>query len=295
MFARQVWEAAPADTVIHRLNGRTKLAVLVLLGLAAVIIDSPGTLYFMLMAGLAGHAVARSSGPRWRILMGFILLTVWGSMVSQGLFYNQQPKTPLFCLASADATLIGRMTGGMYIYREGLEYGAVQALRSAAMVAYGLLLCWTTDPRELLRSLTYWRLPYKIAFMGVASLRFLPDIFSETATVLTAQRLRGFRPFKALNPLRIIRTAFQILFPVLARSIRRSAVLALSVESRGFGEESRRADDTVWPPGEKLLCLAVAGFFAIMILFKWMYWLHYSGIAFFPGLRGIYDFAKLWL
>lgn len=294
MYGRLVWEAT-GSSIIHRLDGRTKLIILLALGMCTIFIDSPRTLFVLLLATLAGHLAAGSSVERWRLLMLFLLLGMWGSMIGQAIFYSQEPRSPLVCLLPATAPVIGPLTGGVFIYREGLAYGAVQALRSGAMLSYGFLLCWTSEPRELLRSFTFWRMPYELAFMAVTSLRFLPVIFSETATVLTAQRLRGFEPVKGLSPHRIIQTGFQTLWPVLARSLRRAVTLSMSVESRGFGRAQRQTYVPRWPLTERLFCLAVLAAAVGVIAMKAAYFLQFNGIAYTAGLREVYNFAKDWL
>lgn len=295
MYDRLVWEATPQASIIHRLDGRTKLIILLTLGLCSIFIDSPRTLFSLLMLTLAGHLAAGSSRERWRLLLIFLLLGMWGSMLGQAIFYSQEPRSPIICLLPATVPVLGPLTGGVFIYREGLTYGAVQALRSGIMLSYGFLLCWTSEPRELLRSFTFWRMPYELAFMAVTSLRFLPVIFSETATVLTAQRLRGFEPAKSLSPRRIIQTGFQTLWPVLARSLRRAVTLSMSVESRGFGRAGRQGAVSPWPLPEVLLCLLFVLIALGILLTKLLYFLQFNGITYLAEFRSIYNFAKDWL
>ena len=77
------------------------------------------------------------------------------------------------------------------MYREGVVYGAVQGLRSATMLALGLFVCWTSDPRQLLKALMAWRLSPQIAFMLVTAIRFLPVLAAEAGEVIIALRLRS--------------------------------------------------------------------------------------------------------
>lgn len=295
MFGKTVWEAAPADTVIHRLDGRTKLLILAAAAFLSITVDSPRTLFLLFMAMLSLHVAARSSLDRWRILLLFLLLGIWGAMVSQALFYNQEPRTVVACLASPSTPVVGRLTGGIFLYSEGLEYGAVQALRSAIMLTTGLLICWTTDPRQLLKSFLAWKMPYELSFMLITGIRFLPVIFNETAVVLTAQRLRGFEPLKTLSPRKMIQTAFQTLFPILARTLRRAATLTYSVESRGFGRKVHVVSLPRWPAGERYICFISLSLLAVLLLLKLLYALQFNGLIYVAGLRGMYDFIKLWM
>jgi energy-coupling factor transport system permease protein len=295
MFSRQLWEAEVGRTPVHRLDGRIKLMLLAVLGTGVILIDSPRTLFLLLTVTLAGHLAAKTSLRRWALLALFLLIAAWGSMFSQAIFYNQEPRNPILCLIAPATPILGRLTDGVYIYQEGLVYGAVQAMRSCTMLSYGFLLCWTTDPRELLRSLVFWRLPYELSFMAVTGLRFLPVVIGETATVITAQRLRGFAARGAMSPFWTVRTAFQTLWPVLARSIRRAVTLAMSVESRGFGSGWRM---TAMPPLTPWDRAALAGCLVAVLVAgaaKLLYIFQFNGWAHFADLRLVYDFARQWL
>ena len=295
MYNRQVWEATPADTPIHRADVRTKLLLLLAVMLFAIGLEGARPLFLLFVLALGLHVLARSSVERWRVLIVFLLVGIWGAMVSQALFYNQEPRTMIACIVSPATPWIGELTGGVYVYREGLEHGAVQALRSGIMLTCGLLICWTTDSRQLLQCFLHWRMPYAIAFMLITSLRFLPVVFEETSIVLTAQRLRGFEPVRTLSPLRWIRTAFQVLFPILARALRRAATLALSVESRGFGRNGHRTDLPLWPLRQRVACGLAFVALGTGAVLKILYSLQFNGIAYFPGLRGVYDLMAVWL
>lgn len=295
MYDKKVWEAMPCDTLIHRMDSRTKLMILAFFAISAITIDSSRTLFILFSMTLAMHLVGKSSVARWRILSIFILLGMWGTMVSQALFYNQEPRTIIACLVSPMTKLIGSLTGGIFLYREGLEYGSIQALRSGIMLSAGLLLCWTTDPRQLLRSFLAWKMPYELAFMLMTSLRFLPVIFEERAAVLTAQRLRGFEPYKALAPKRLIQAAFQTLFPILARTVRRAVTLAFSVESRGFGKDTRQYSEENLPMWEKCVSLSMIVTLIIVVLLKVLYALQFNGIFYFSQCQRLYEVIKYWM
>ena len=295
MYNRQIWEASASDSLIHRIDVRTKLVMLAAVMLAALCVDGPRILFLLFLLALSLHGVVRSSLARWKLLMLFLLVGIWGAMASQALFYNQEPRTLVACILPPSTPWIGEWTGGIFIYREGLEHGAIQALRSGTMLTCGLLLCWTTDPRQLLQCFRQWGMPYEIAFMLITSLRFLPVIFQETAIVITAQRLRGFEPLRSLSPLRWLRTAFHVLFPILARTLRRAATLALSVESRGFGRRGTVENLPSWPLGEKIGCGMALSFISLCVVLKSLYWLQFNGIVYFAGLRGVYDAMAGWM
>ena len=93
MYNRQVWQATPADTPIHRLDVRTKLALLTAVMLFAVGLDGAKPLFVLFLASLGLHFLARSSVERWQVLTIFLLVGIWGTMVSRPYFItrNREP------------------------------------------------------------------------------------------------------------------------------------------------------------------------------------------------------------
>ena len=106
-----------------------KLIVLFLFAILTITVDNPRTLFLLFTATLVLHLIAGTSLAKWKVLAVLLLLSLWGSMFSQALFFSQTPRTPLFTLIASDNGFLGQITGGLYIYREGVLYGAVQGLR----------------------------------------------------------------------------------------------------------------------------------------------------------------------
>lgn len=290
MSYRQLWEGADRSSWISRLDGRTKLSVLFLFAILMVLVDNARTLFILFTATLLLHGLAKTSIYKWKALSLFILLGLWGSVASQALFFNQQPRTPLVMLISPDVPFLGAVTGGLYIYQEGLIYGAVQGMRSVSMLSLGLLVCWTSDPRQLLKGLTSWHLSPQAAFMLVTAIRFFPVLASEAGEVLTALQLRSGHPAGRRQVLRHIP---YLIKPLLARCLRRSQTLALSVTSRGLFAASQKKGEP-WHRAEKTACL----FFLLAVILtgsaKLLYYASRQGL-YMGSLRMVYDITKVYL
>lgn len=291
MSVRQLWEGSDAAPWMQKLNGRTKLIILFLFAILTITIDNPRTLFLLFTATLALHVAAGTSIYKWRVLAVLLLLGLWGSMFSQALFFAQNPRTPLFVFVDPDAGFLGTLTGGLYIYREGILYGAVQGLRSASMMSLGLLICWTSDPRQLLQALIAWRLSPQIAFMLVTAIRFLPVLAAETGEVITALQLRSD---SHSGRTAVIRHLPYIAKPLLARCLRRAQTLALSVVSRGFFLANANKRALAWDSREKFCCAAFSLLIAFVVSSKVAYLLSEQGL-YFGALRQVYDWTKLYL
>ncbi|MGL5207219.1 MAG: energy-coupling factor transporter transmembrane component T family protein [Acidaminococcaceae bacterium] len=291
MSMRQLWEGSDSAEWARRLNGRTKLLVLLAFAILTVVIDNPRTLFLLFTSTLVFHFAARTTIYKWEVMAILLLLGLWGSMFSQALFFSQTPRTPLLVLVEPGAGFWGRFTDGIVVYREGILYGAVQGLRSSIMLSLGLLVCWSSDPRQMLKALAAWKLSPQIAFMLVTAIRFLPVLASETGEIIIALRLRSARKNGQKS---IIRYLPYIAKPLLARCLRRAQTLALSVVSRGvfLSTSSRKSEH--WPVGEKVFCFFLIAFSVIVLLSKISYIFSEHGI-YFGSLRTIYDWTKWYL
>ena len=212
-------------------------------------------------------------------------------MFSQALFFAQTPRTPLVTIISPENGTLGALTGGLYIYREGILYGAVQGLRSASMLALGLLVCWTSDPRQLLKALLAWKLSPQLAYMLVTAIRFLPVMAAETGEVITALQLRSD---SQRGRSAVLQHLPYICKPLLARCLRRAQTLALSVVSRGFFLASAGQLQEKWSLQEKLCCMGFLAFTVIVVASKIIYLLSEHG-WYFGVFRIIYDWTVLYL
>ena len=291
MSMRQLWEGTDARFWAREINGRTKLIVLFLFAVLMITVDNPRTLFVLFMVTLLLHLAAGTSFYKWKVMAVLLMLGLWGSMVSQALFFSQSPRTVLFVLIPTGSSLLGEITGGLFIYREGILYGAVQGLRAASMLSLGLLVCWTSDPRQLLNALLAWRLPPQVAFMLVTAIRFLPVLAAETGEIITALQLRSETQ---RGRTAIVQHIPYIAKPLLARCLRRAQTLALSVVSRGCFSAKVSQVRQSWKTAEQAGCIVFFLFTLAVVGSKLCYVLSEQGL-YFGVLRKIYDISKMYL
>jgi energy-coupling factor transport system permease protein len=280
-------EPSLENTLIHRIDPRAKLIILATLSIIAISIDKPNALIGFFILSLIGYPVAKIPAENIKILAVLLFLLIWGTIYSQALFYQQHPRTIIFTILPENS--LGMTWDGLHVFREGIEYGAVQSMRFAATTSLALLFYWTTNPNAMLFGLIRLRVPYGLAFMVMTALRFIPLLFSESITVFRAQKLKGYAPFKPLN---WIKTTFLVLVPILANCIRRAAKLAVSVEGRAFKPDASRtylqADVLTFTTLDKVLvalCLTALP----VLFFKILFWLYVNDIFYLSQLRWIYE------
>lgn len=280
------------DTWVHRLDPRAKILCVMAAGLTVICLDVPEHLFALLLFPLAGHILARFQPGKYLVTGSVLLIGVWGIALSQALFYHEWPRTVVFTLVPPDFPLLGWFTGGVYVYEEGFVHGMVQGLRFATMTAFGLLVTWTTEPRDILLGLTALKVPYGLAFMFITSVRFLPTLISEISTVVSVQRLRGANPVK-IGP-GSIRSAVSVLTPVLANCVRRASILGSSCESRAFNPTGARSSlvEMHWRGRDLAVCTIAMGFALSCFAAKIAFWLYKAEILYISNLRWLYQIAR---
>ena len=293
---RSLVETTRAAPWARALDVRVKLAVLLAGAVLVVLVDAPVTLFgvFALVATL--YPASRLPASKVGLAVVISLLTVWGTMLGQALFYASVPRTPLVVLVTKDTPVLGALTGGLCLYREGLLYGAVQSMRIVTMVGLGLWVCWTTEPHGFLAALVRLRVPYGIAFMTVTALRFLPTVASEAAVVSAARRMRGYH-LRRRSWRHPARELVRFVKPLFANAVRRSRALALSVEGRAFDPSASRTSlapaKLGW--GEVVVLLALLATLTTVIVLKTLNGLFLHDVYYSSSLRGVYDFVRAWL
>ena len=225
----------PGDSLLHRLQARTKLLVLCGLSVALTIANQHAWHFAPYAAAVALICVGVwasgiAPGAVWRRMRLLVLLSLLGGILLLPFGVDQ----PLFRLGPLVIT-----------------YDSVWLLMSVFTVllvlyALALLLTMTTTPVGLIEGLTmllaplrWLRLPVDaFALMALLALRFIPTLLEETEQLIKAQTARGADFTHGALPDRF--QALVMLFvPLIQGAWRRAAELATALESRGYSLEER--------------------------------------------------------
>jgi energy-coupling factor transport system permease protein len=116
--------------------------------------------------------------------------------------------------------------------------GVAITVRILAIGLPGVVLLSTTDPTDLADALgQVVRLPARFTLAALAALRMFGLMAREWRSLSLARRARGIGDN---GPIGTLRTALGQVFALLVLAIRRAAVLATAMESRGFGGSGAR-------------------------------------------------------
>ena len=222
----------PGNTVIHRLDPRTKL-LFTILYIVALFSAKGGAAYAVLFLTLCACIAISKIRPK-TILRGMkpILFIIILTAVLN-IFYT--PGDPIWQWKFLKITV------------EGLWAAFFMVLRISFLITCTFMLTYTTSPimltdglEKLLGPLKKVHVPvHELSMMMSIALRFIPTLIEETDKIMSAQKARGadfdtgnlFQKAKALVPL---------LVPLFISAFRRADELATAMECRCYhGGEGR--------------------------------------------------------
>ncbi|MBR1842388.1 MAG: energy-coupling factor transporter transmembrane protein EcfT [Oscillospiraceae bacterium] len=222
----------PGDTLIHRLDPRTKILVVILYIIALFVSTSYITYGIMAAILIAEVAIARIKPSTLlksvRPILFIIILTV-----VLNAFYT--PGEPIFSVWIFTLT------------REGLRTALFMAARLILLVMSSFMLTYTTSPIMLTDGLESLLSPLKklgapvheLAMMMSIALRFIPTLIEETQKIMSAQKARGAE-FDTGGIIDKAKALLPILVPLFISSFRRADELAVAMEARCYhGGEGR--------------------------------------------------------
>lgn len=216
----------PGNSVLHRLDPRTKILAVVLLSVTIFLPKAwPG---YAITAGFTLLAVLLSQVPVKFLLRGLrpILIFLAITMVFN-IFLT--PGEPVF------------QAWKFTITREGLILSVTAATRLILLVMSASLLTLTTSPirltdglERLLRPLTPLGVPaHELALMMTIALRFIPTLTEEADRIMRAQTARG-AALGSGSAANRIKAMIPVMVPLFVAAFRRADELATAMEARGY-------------------------------------------------------------
>jgi energy-coupling factor transport system permease protein len=152
------------------------------------------------------------------------------------------------------------------ITEEGVLFGFFITTRLLAIISILALVSMTTPIDRLTLGLVRLKLPYQFAYIITTALNLIPVLKAEAGAIMDAQRLRAFRTFEKRNPIAKMKAYPLLVTPLVIGAMRRAKLVAIAMESRGFGAKRERVyiEDIAMKPGDWvfivltiLYCLAI--------------------------------------
>ena len=250
----------PGNTVVHRLDPRTKILLVVIYivalfqaqswigyGLVTLV-----TLVCMALSKIKPSSMFKGVKPMLFIIVLTALLNI---------FYTEgTPVRP-----------------GWIITWEGIARAVQMMLRIILLISGTFLLTYTTSPialtdglEMLLSPLKKLKVPvHEMTMMMSMALRFIPTLIAETDKIMSAQKARG-ADFETGSLIQRAKALLPILVPLFVSAFKRADELAVAMESRCYhgGEGRTRMKQLVMRPRDYIALVLGLLFLAAMIVLK---------------------------
>lgn len=223
----------PLDTVIHKLDPRTKL--------------------FFTILFLVNIFIARNALSFLVLFIIFIAILIL-SKTSINFIFSSIKSIFLLIIFTALIHLVFNKSGevifeifGFKLYSGALVGILLITVRFILVVAMMVVFMATTSPTEIThaieKSLGFLnKIGISVSTFALVlsiSLRFIPTIFEETTRIINAQLSRG-SDFNEGSLLQKTRKFIPILIPLFIATIKRADELATAMEVRGYSVGGRR-------------------------------------------------------
>ncbi len=217
----------PGDSIIHRLDPRSKLLAMFLLIVISFWANNPITnLLLFVVTG--------------------IFISLSGVHLS---FFIKGLRSMFFLIAFTTIFQLFFISGGQVLWEigfikitsHGIEQAGIIFCRFVLIIFFSTLLTLTTMPlslatavESLLSPLKRFKVPvHEIGLMLSMSLRFVPTLMDDTIRIMNAQKARGV-DFGEGSIIQKVKAMIPILIPLFATSLKRADSLATAMEARGY-------------------------------------------------------------
>lgn len=217
----------PGDSIIHRLDPRSKLLAMFLLIVISFWANNPVT--NLLLFVVTGIFISLSGVPLSFFIKGL-----------RSMFFLIA-FTTIFQLFFISSGQVLWEIGFIKITSHGIEQAGIIFCRFVLIIFYSTLLTLTTMPlslatavESLLGPLKRFKVPvHEIGLMLSMSLRFVPTLMDDTTRIMNAQKARGV-DFDEGSIVQKVKALIPILIPLFATSLKRADSLAIAMEARGY-------------------------------------------------------------
>ncbi len=228
----------PGNSLIHRLDPRTRIVCITAFLLALTFETHPLALAVGVVAALGGWALAKLS-PRpawrgWKAALPFLLILA----VIQVFFHVSMDESVALFQVFGKTITSADLTAGANLILRFSAYVVALALASSTLSSSEI----TRALNSLLKPLTLLRLPVRDFVMVIqVTLRFFPLLAQTAERITKAQAARGADWDAHTNFITRVRRILPVIVPLFVISLRRAENMALAMDARAYGCTDRRS------------------------------------------------------
>lgn len=243
------------DTPVHRLHPAAKLAVVLAVVVAALVLAHPNYLLALLVGTIVVARTGRVLREWWSFMRLFAFIALMVVVINT--LVSSRGETTFW-----EGPYVWGF-GQLSISLEGVVYGSVMALRLYVVVAAFTIVSLTVHPDEFTQLLA--RFAYRSGLAVSLSTRFYPAVVRDASAIMDAQRSRGL-DLDTGGRIARIRHRMPVVMPLFHSSLERAVGTAEAMEARGFGSTGRtRWVRREWGAGDGLSLASAVGIIVLSV------------------------------
>ncbi|MBE0479966.1 MAG: energy-coupling factor transporter transmembrane protein EcfT [Dehalococcoidia bacterium] len=272
-------------SVIHGLNPFCKLAWAGGVLFLALVLQNPLFLLMLFFSTLPVMVAARV-WREWTSYMKFAVFLCLAIVVINALVSHHGAHI----LAEAPFSI--PVLGTPVITLEAVLFGLAMAVKLLAIISAFAILTLTLSPDDMMLAMVKLRLPYRSVLVTALSTRFLPALINDAARIADVQRTRGVEAGKGWLHRRV-KARMSVVIPLLSNSLDRAVQIAEAMESRAFGNGTKRTFYRNIPVSRvDLVSMAAAGAVSVLGIVFMLY--RHGDYQFYPSPGGLPMSAATW-
>ncbi len=240
-----------SDTILHRLDARTKILGLAVFFTVALLLSDPLVLLGLLAAVMGLAAMGRCLTNLRKIWVLLLLLFLYCLLL-----------WPLFIKGPLEQTVA--LSAGM-------------GIRLDVMLIAGVIVASTTRVEDFTAGLQRLGLPGPMAFALSLAFRWVPTFLGTAQTIVQAQQARGL-DLQGGNLVVRAGRYVPLVLPLVAHAIRQTRFLAMALEAKGFNPSTSRMGykEGSYTATDALVLVVLA---ALLLAALWLRWNGYGVVA----------------
>jgi energy-coupling factor transport system permease protein len=225
----------PGNTLLHRLDPRTKFLLVVLFVVIEIAFLDLRLLIFPFLASILLYVSAKVPWKEvkgtWKfILTIMVFISAVNAFFTFHSFLGMNIPNP-------------HIIAEFWIFRvteEGIVLAVAAFMRFLSLVIVSMCLVNTTDPGLYAPALAKLKVPYKGAFVVDLAMRYVPVYTEELETTMNAQMARGYKVKVKGGMFASILNTVPLIVPVAMNAMLSIYDVADAMELRAFGAEKTR-------------------------------------------------------
>lgn len=221
----------PGDTLIHRLDVRTKMFGFIGFMILSFLYQDPKyQLLIVFFTGLLAFWIKIPLRKIWGMLLPLIpivlsIILITGFTFTPARFTQVSSQAILFYALPGNR--LGATVGGFLM-------GTTFIFRLFSMMIISSVLTLTTSIDDFTRFFQKMKVPAEVSMMLTTAIRFIPTLDKKRRLILEAQKARGTN-FNEQGIVGSIRSYLPIMIPLFINSILMANSLSMAMLNRGYG------------------------------------------------------------